>query len=72
MANRDATSVEGVVAGPLPNAMYRVELADGRSVLAHVGSEARLQFVTILPGDRVLLALSPYHLGRGRITYRYS
>lgn len=71
MANKDATEVEGVVTGPLPNALYRVELADGQAVLAHVSSEARLQFVTILPGDRVLLQLSPYDLGRGRITYRY-
>lgn len=62
---------EGVVLGPLPNAMFRVELADGHEVQAHVGEAMRLKFVKILPGDRVLVALSPYDPTRGRIIYRF-
>jgi translation initiation factor IF-1 len=71
MAKKDAIEVEGVVTEPLPNAMFKVELANGHEVLAHVGGEFRMHFVKILPGDRVLVELSPYDLGRGRITYRF-
>ena len=71
MANEDAIEVEGVVREPLPNAMYRVELANGHEVLAHISGKVRLHFVKVLPGDRVLVELSPYDLGRGRITYRF-
>jgi translation initiation factor IF-1 len=71
MAKRDAIEVEGVVTEPLPNAMFKVELADGHEVLAHVGGKIRMNFIKILPGDRVLVELSPYDLGRGRITYRF-
>lgn len=56
---------------PLPNAMFRVELENGHRVLAHVSGKIRLNFIRILPGDRVLLELSPYDLTRGRIVYRY-
>lgn len=56
---------------PLPNAMFRVELENGHEVLAHISGKIRLNFIRILPGDRVLVELSPYDLSRGRITYRY-
>ena len=71
MPEKEAVEVEGKVTEPLPNSMFRVELADGHDVLAHVGSKLRLQFVKLLPGDRVLLELSPFDPGRGRITYRF-
>ncbi|HEY4668642.1 MAG TPA: translation initiation factor IF-1 [Tepidiformaceae bacterium] len=72
MAKKDAIEVEGVVTEPLPNAMFRVELANGPPVLAHVSGKLRMHFIKILPGDRVLVELSPYDLGRGRITYRFN
>jgi len=56
---------------PLPNAMFRVELDNGHRVLAHVSGKMRMNFIRILPGDRVKLELSPYDLSRGRITYRF-
>ncbi len=71
MAKKDAIEVEGVVKEPLPNAMFRVELANGHEVLAHISGKIRLHFIKILPGDRVLVELSPYDLTRGRITYRF-
>jgi translation initiation factor IF-1 len=71
MANTDAIEVEGIVTEPLPNAMFKVELANGHEVLAHVSGKIRMNFIKILPGDRVLVELSPYDLGRGRITYRF-
>jgi translation initiation factor IF-1 len=72
MAKKDSIEVEGVVTEPLPNAMFRVELANGHPVLAHVSGKLRMHFIKILPGDRVLVELSPYDLGRGRITYRFN
>ena len=71
MARKESIEVEGVVTEPLPNAMFRVELANGHKVLAHVSGKIRLNFIRILPGDRVLVELSPYDLARGRITYRF-
>jgi translation initiation factor IF-1 len=71
MANQEAIEVEGRVTEPLANNMFRVQLADGHEVLAHIGQDIRLQFVKLLPGDRVLVELSPYDLSRGRITYRF-
>ena len=72
MSNKkDAIEVEGKVIEPLPNAMFRVELQNGHKVLAHVSGKIRMHFIRILPGDRVLVELSPYDLTRGRITYRY-
>jgi len=55
----------------LPNAMFRVELANGHKVLAHISGRIRVHYIRILPGDRVLVELSPYDLSRGRITYRF-
>ncbi|MBI3040116.1 MAG: translation initiation factor IF-1, partial [Chloroflexi bacterium] len=63
--------VEGIVVEPLPNAMFRVELANGHKVLAHISGRIRLHYIRILPGDKVLVELSPYDLNRGRITYRF-
>jgi len=71
MAEKEAVEVEGIVRAPLPNALFKVELADGHEVLAHVAETIRLHFIKLLPGDRVLVELSPYDLGRGRITYRF-
>ncbi len=68
---KDVVEVEGIVVEPLPNAMFRVELDNGLKVLAHVSGKIRMNFIRILPGDRVLVELSPYDLSRGRITYRY-
>ncbi|MDK2785173.1 MAG: translation initiation factor [Bacillota bacterium] len=67
----DAIEVDGTVIEPLPNAMFRVELDNGHRVLAHVSGKIRMNFIRILPGDRVRVQLSLYDLGRGRITYRY-
>ncbi|TAK36313.1 MAG: translation initiation factor IF-1 [Chloroflexota bacterium] len=71
MPKKDAIEVEGTITEALPNAMFRVELANGHRVLAHVSGKIRLHFIKILPGDRVLVELSPYDLSRGRITYRF-
>lgn len=71
MAKKDVIEVEGIVKESLPNAMFRVELANGHRVLAHISGKIRLHFIRVLPGDRVLVELSPYDLTRGRITYRF-
>src|SRR5207244_9622923 len=71
MTKEDAIEVEGTVVEPLPNAMFRVELDNGHRVLAHVSGKMRMNFIRILPGDRVKVELSPYDLTRGRITYRF-
>jgi len=71
MPKKEAIEVEGTVVEPLPNAMFRVELADGHKVLAHISGKIRLHYIKILPGDKVLVELSPYDLTRGRITYRF-
>ena len=71
MARDDVIEVEGKVIEPLPNAMFQVELANGHRVLAHVSGKIRMNFIRILPGDRVTVELSPYDLNRGRIVYRY-
>ena len=70
MPKEDAIEVEGTVVEPLPNAMFRVELENGHHVLAHISGKLRMNFIRILPGDRVRVELSPYDLARGRITYR--
>jgi len=67
----EAIEVEGTIVEPLPNAMFRVELPNGHRVLAHVSGKIRMNYIRILPGDRVLVELSPYDLSHGRITYRY-
>jgi len=66
-----AIEVEGVVVESLPDAKFRVELPNGHRILAHVSGKIRMNFIRILPGDRVLVELSPYDLSRGRIIYRY-
>ncbi len=66
----EAIEVEGIVVEPLPNAMFRVELETGHRVLAHISGKMRINFIRILPGDRVIVELSPYDLSRGRIIYR--
>ena len=72
MAKEDAIEVMAKVLETLPNGMFRAELEDNKhQVLAHVSGKMRKNFIRILPGDRVLVELSPYDLGRGRITYRY-
>ena len=68
---KEAIEVEGTVTESLPNATFRVELANGHMVLAYVSGKIRLNFIRVLPGDRVLVELSPYDLTRGRITYRF-
>ncbi len=70
MAKEDLIEVEGVIREALPNAMFRVELDGGHIVLAHLSGKVRMNFIRILPGDRVRIELSPYDLNRGRITYR--
>jgi translation initiation factor IF-1 len=67
----DAVEVEGIVKLALPNTMFRVELQDGRNILAHIGGKMRKHFIRILPGDKVIVELSIYDLERGRIVYRY-
>ena len=66
-----AIEIEGTVVESLPNAFFRVELDNGHKVLAHVSGKMRMNFIRILPGDKVKVELSPYDLTRGRITYRF-
>ncbi|MBA7519982.1 Translation initiation factor IF-1 [subsurface metagenome] len=71
MSRKDLIQTEGTIFETLPNAMFRVELDNGHKVLAHVSGKMRMSYIKILPGDRVLLELSPYDLSRGRIVWRY-
>ena len=71
MSKVDVIEVEGVVVEALPNAMFKVKLEHDHIVLAHVSGKMRMNFIRILPGDRVTLELTPYDLNRGRITYRF-
>src|SRR5687768_18611462 len=71
MSKEDAIEVTGTVLETLPNAMFQVELENKHRVLAHISGKMRKHFIRILPGDKVLVELSPYDLTRGRITYRY-
>ena len=71
MPKDEAIQVEATVVEPLPNAIFRVELDNKHQVLAHISGKMRMNYITILMGDRVQLELSPYDLTRGRITYRY-
>ena len=70
MSKQDVIEVEGKVLEALPNAMFKVELENGHVVLAHVSGKIRMNFIRILPGDKVTIELTPYDLTRGRITYR--
>jgi len=67
---KEAIRVDGVVKELLPNTMFRVELANGHQILAHISGKMRLHFIRILPGDTVTVEMSPYDLTKGRITYR--
>jgi translation initiation factor IF-1 len=71
MAKEESIQLEGKVLEPLPNAMFRVELDNGHKVLAHISGKMRMNFIRILPGDKVTVELSPYDLSRGRIVYRF-
>ncbi len=71
MSKQDVIEVEGTVVEALPNAMFQVELENGHVVLAHVSGKIRMNFIRILPGDKVTVELTPYDLKRGRITYRF-
>lgn len=71
MGKQDAIEVEGTVVDALPNAVFKVELVNGHNVLAHVSGKIRINFIRVLPGDKVLVELSPYDLSRGRITRRH-
>lgn len=71
MPKHDVFEIEGVVLETLPNAMFKVELAKKHVILAHISGRMRKNFIRILPGDRVLVEISPYDLTKGRITYRF-
>lgn len=71
MSKEDVIEVEGTVVEALPNAMFQVELENGHVVHAHVSGKMRMNFIRILPGDKVTMELTPYDLNRGRITYRF-
>ena len=68
--DKDVIEVEGTVSEALPNAMFKVELQNGHAVLAHISGKMRMNFIRVVPGDKVLVELSPYDLKRGRITRR--
>ncbi len=70
MAKEDIILLEGKVVEALPNAMFRVELETGNKILAHISGKMRMHYIRILPGDSVVVELSPYDLNRGRIVYR--
>jgi len=70
MGKEDVIEIEGKVIETLPNAMFRVELDNGHRLLAHISGKMRKHYIKIVPGDRVTVAVSPYDLNRGRITYR--
>lgn len=70
MSKQDVIEVEGKVVENLPNAKFRVELENGHQVTAHISGKLRMNFIKILPGDKVTLEMSPYDLDKGRITWR--
>ena len=70
MSKEEAIEVEGIVLEPLPNAMFKVELENGHKILAHISGKMRMHFIRILPGDTVVVEMSPYDLNRGRIVLR--
>lgn len=71
MAKQDVIELEGTVLDTLPNAMFKVELENGHIILAHVSGKIRMNYIRILPGDKVTVEMSPYDLTKGRITYRF-
>ncbi len=70
MSKDDVIEVEGTVIDALPNAMFQVELQNGHKILAHISGKLRMNFIRILPGDKVTVEMSPYDLSKGRITWR--
>lgn len=70
MAKDDVIEVEGIVRESLPNTMFQVEIGNGHTILAHISGKLRMNFIKILPGDKVTVQMSPYDLTRGRITWR--
>lgn len=70
MSKQDVIEVEGTVTEALPNAQFKVELPNGHEILAHISGKLRMNFIRILPGDKVTVEMSPYDLTRGRITWR--
>ena len=70
MAKNDVIEVEGTVLEKLPNAMFKVELENGHQILAHISGKLRMNFIRIIPGDKVMIEMSPYDLTKGRITWR--
>ena len=70
MSKEDVIEVEGTVVEAMPNAMFRVEIQGGHQLLAHISGKLRMNFIRILPGDKVTLEMSPYDLTKGRITWR--
>ena len=70
MAKNDVIEVEGTVLEKLPNAMFSVELENGHQILAHISGKLRMNFIRIIPGDKVKIEISPYDLSKGRITWR--
>ena len=71
MSKQDVIEVEGTILEALPNAMFQVQLVNGHTILAHISGKIRMNFIKILPGDKVTVELTPYDLNRGRITYRF-
>ena len=71
MGKQDFIEIDGVVEDTLPNAMFKVKLENGHEILAHVSGKIRMNYIRILPGDRVTVEISPYDLTRGRITFRH-
>ncbi len=70
MSKEDVIEVEGIVTDALPNAMFKVQLENGHEVLSHVSGKLRMNYIRIVPGDKVKLEMSPYDLSKGRITWR--
>ena len=70
MSKADVIEIEGVVVEKLPNAMFKVELENGHIVLAHISGKLRMNYIRILPGDKVTIEMSPYDLSKGRIIWR--
>ena len=71
MSKSDVIEIEGIVTDSFPNAMFEVKLENGHKILAHISGKLRMNYIRILPGDKVTVEMSPYDLTRGRITYRY-
>jgi len=70
MSKEDMIEIEGTVLEAMPNAMFKVEIQGGHQILAHISGKLRMNFIRILPGDKVTVEMSPYDLSKGRITWR--